>query len=307
MKRRPYNTIMLGAVAAAALLGSALVLRPLDRVRSNSSDEVLYISSPTALKRLSFNYTGLMADIYWTRTVQYYGRLRGAKARQYDLLYPLLDVTATLDPKLLVAYQFGSVFLSEQPPEGAGQPDKAIEFVERGIRANPNEWRLYFNLGFIHYDRGDYASAARAFEAGSKIPGSASAMKSMAAFCSEKAGSPDAARLLWTTLYETTTDTSIRKNAYDRLVALRINEDVLALANIVRTFHDRTGRYPSNFAEMVANGWLRAVPRDPTGDPYELLPDGRIEVRSPEKKPFVKYGLPGGPQGPETASVQAKE
>jgi tetratricopeptide (TPR) repeat protein len=307
MKLRPYNTIVLGTIAAVSLAASVLVLKPLDRVRGSSSEEVLYISSPTALKRLSFKYTGLMADIYWTRTIQYYGRLRGAKAQHYDLLYPLLDATATLDPNLVVAYQFGSVFLSLQPPEGAGQPDKAIEFVERGIRANPGEWRLYFNLGFIHYDREDYASAARAFEAGSKIPGSASAMKAMAASCSEKAGSPETARLLWTTLYETTTDQSVRNGALKHLVALQINEDVPALSNIVRTFHDRTGRYPSNFEEMAANGWLRAVPRDPTGDPYKLLPEGRIEIRSPETKPFVKYGLPGGPQGPEPASPQTKQ
>jgi tetratricopeptide (TPR) repeat protein len=307
MKHRRYNTLVLGAILAAALLASVLVLRPLDRVRSSSSDDVLYISSPAALKTLSFKYTGLMADIYWTRTIQYYGRLRAAKALHYDLLYPLLDATATLDPKLVVAYQFGSVFLSQPPPEGAGQPDKAIELVERGIRANPNEWRLYFNLGFIHYDRQDYAAAARAFEAGSKIPDSAPAMKAMAASCSERAGSPEAARLLWTTLYETTTDQSVRKNAYKRLVALQINDDVQALVKIVQTFHDRTGRYPTNFAEMVANGWLRSVPHDPTGDAYRLLPDGRVEIRSPEDKPFVKYGLPGGPQGPDPAPPPTKE
>jgi len=70
---------------------------------------------------------------------------------------PLLEITTTLDPHLIVAYEFGSIFVAQQPPEGAGQPDTAVALVERGIRQNPGEWRLYYHLGFIHYlERHDY-------------------------------------------------------------------------------------------------------------------------------------------------------
>jgi hypothetical protein len=35
--------------------------------------EVLYVPSAKTLRRMSLGYTGLMADIYWTRAVQYFG------------------------------------------------------------------------------------------------------------------------------------------------------------------------------------------------------------------------------------------
>ena len=48
------------------------------------------------LKRLSLGYEGLLADIYWTRAVQYFGSQHVHKSEDYRLLYPLLDLTATL-------------------------------------------------------------------------------------------------------------------------------------------------------------------------------------------------------------------
>ena len=40
--------------------------------RANIED-ALYISSPKMVKRASLGFDGLMACIYWTRTVQYFG------------------------------------------------------------------------------------------------------------------------------------------------------------------------------------------------------------------------------------------
>jgi len=48
-------------------------------------------------------------------------------------------------------------------------PRRAIELAEYGIRNNPNEWKLYYQLGFIHYmELQDYAAAADAFARGSR-------------------------------------------------------------------------------------------------------------------------------------------
>ena len=37
-------------------------------------EEVLYHEFAQGIKRLSLGYDGLLADIYWTRAVQYFGR-----------------------------------------------------------------------------------------------------------------------------------------------------------------------------------------------------------------------------------------
>src|SRR5205807_5798344 len=122
------TTITASVLLTACMLGSALLLRRVDQMRTGATlQDVLYISSPTLLKRASLGYEGLLADIYWTRAVQYFGNRHHNFAQSYNLLAPLLEITTTLDPHLLVAYQFGASFLAPKPPHGAGQSDRAIQ------------------------------------------------------------------------------------------------------------------------------------------------------------------------------------
>ena len=296
MKKNWRTTAVLAAVLVSCMAGAICALEPLDRLRANAPmEEALYIPSPAVLKGLSLGYSGLMADIYWTRAVQYFGVHHYNNALRYDLLYPLLDITTRLDPHLLVAYQFGGIFLSQKPPEGAGQPDKAIELVEHGIRENPDNWKLYYSLGFIYYDMEAYQDASKVFARGSAVPGANPALAVLAASTAEKGGSPETARLLWSKLYESSVNEQIRNNARQHLVALEIDEEVPKLQQLVHTYTERTGRVPSNFDEMVAAGWLRSLPVDPMGQPYRLMPDGRVEVQSPERNRYIHHGLPGEP------------
>src|SRR6202163_3863200 len=166
------TTFIASGCLVISLIMSILVLRRLDQLRPQATlDEVLYISSPKVLERASLGYNGLMADIYWTRTVQYFGQRHYRSAQSYNLLAPLLEITTHLDPHLLVAYEFGSSFLSPKPPHGAGQPERAIELMEYGIQNNPDNWRLYYDLGFVYYmELKDYKNAAATFERGSHVP-----------------------------------------------------------------------------------------------------------------------------------------
>ena len=67
-------TIIASIPARICLTGSVLLLQRIDRERNAATlQEVLYISSPTLVKRMSLGYDGLLADIYWTRAVQYFG------------------------------------------------------------------------------------------------------------------------------------------------------------------------------------------------------------------------------------------
>jgi hypothetical protein len=83
----------------------------------------------------------------------------------------LLEVTTELDPQLLPAYQFGANFLAPKPPSGAGLPGAALSLMKYGIEHNPDQWRLYYNLGFLYYTEfKDYAKAADAFKRGARCP-----------------------------------------------------------------------------------------------------------------------------------------
>jgi hypothetical protein len=289
-------TVTLATVLVVCMASAVLLLRHIDRMRSAATlEEVLYIPSPKILKRMSLGYNGLLADVYWTRAVQYFGWKHRAKAMQYQLLAPLLDITTELDPHLIVAYQFGAAFLGQKPPEGAGEPARAVALVERGIQANPGRWQLYYELGFLQYmELHDPAAAARAFVRGSQIPGSHPFLKVLAAAMAQHAGEVQTARILWTTTYETTEDNLIRANAVKHLRALKVDEDVPRLEALVADYKRRTGQQPASWMSLLKAGLLRGVPVDPLGQPYKLMPDGRIEVADPDSLPFINQGLPPG-------------
>ncbi|HEY1262693.1 MAG TPA: hypothetical protein VGF06_04165 [Terriglobales bacterium] len=289
-------TAIAGTLLLAALTASVLLQRALERARPEATlEEVLYVPSPRVMKRLSLGYDGLLADVYWTRAVQYFGGKHHQGSKRYELLAPLLEIATTLDPHLMPAYEFGANFLTEKPPNGAGEPQRAVELIEYGIRNNPNEWHLYYDLGFIYYiDLKDYDKASQWFERGSQVPKAHPWMKLWAATAAQKGSSIQMARTLWTATYEGTSDKMIRANARTHLRALQVDEDVTVLDSMVAEFQKREGRLPASFGDLIQARLLRAVPTDPLGRPYRLMRDGRIELSDPDDFPFVSKGTPPG-------------
>ena len=296
MKPSRQLTIVAGTLLIVCLTASVLLLRSIDRQRTGATlEEVLYISSPTLLKRMSLGYEGLLADVYWTRAVQYFGDKLTRGSDHFDLLAPLLEITTTLDPHLMVAYEYGSNFLAPPIPGGAGQPERAIKLVEFGIRNNPDQWHLYYDLGFIYYmELADYDKAEKAFADGAKLPKTHQIMPLMAAKMAEHAGNIETARLMWITTYQTTRDPNVKSNAVAHLNALQVDEDVTTLERLASHYHEKTGHFPASFSDLEAANMLRGVPTDPLGHTYKLMPDGRVEVREPDDLPFLQKGIPVG-------------
>src|SRR5581483_9451565 len=288
------RTAVKSAILAACLTVQVVLVRSIDNARTWATfQNQLYISSPKLLKRLSLGYEGLLADIYWTRVVQYFGGQHSLGGGEYKLLWPLLNITTQLDPHLIPAYEFGGMFLSAKPPNGAGSPEEAIELVRHGIRNNPGDWHLYYDLAFIYYDLKDYRNSADAFLHGSQLPDAHPFLKLMAAQMAERGGDLATARLMWTATYRTTHDPMIRANATAHLRAVQVDEDVTILDRSIETYRQRTGHYPETFAAMISAGLLQAVPLDPLGRPYRIE-DGNAVVSDPDDLPFIDNGMPRG-------------
>jgi len=167
--------------------------------------------------------------------------------------------------------------------------------VERGIQANPDRWKLYYELGFLQYmELHDSSAAARAFDRGSKIPGAHPFLKVLAAAMAQHAGESQMARMLWSTTYQTTEDQMIRDNAFKHLRALDVDEVVPKLERVITQYKLDLQREPASWSDLVQAGYLRRVPLDPLGNAYKLMPDGRVEVADPDALPFIKHGLPPG-------------
>lgn len=292
MSARRNISAVFAVVLLAALVAQAVLVRRVDALRPQATlEEVLYVPSAAALKRMSLGYTGLLADIYWTRAVQYFGKKHLQRSKRFDLLYPLLDLTTSLDPHLLPAYEFGATFLTQTPPEGAGQADKAILLLNKGIAANPQEWRLYYNRGFVQYlELQDYHAASRSFQVAATKP-NAPELRTLAARMAERGGDISTARALWEFAYKNSTDAAVKQNARKHLFALMIDAGIAELEKTVETYRQQTGRLPGSWRELVEAGLLRGEPVDPDGEPLRLV-NGKVRVADPDKLPFITKGLP---------------
>jgi hypothetical protein len=245
---------------------------------SEERDDVL-LRSGKLMKLMSLEYAPLLADIYWTRVVQFYGNKHVRGNANMELLWPLLDITTTLDPNLLIAYRFGGMFLSQRAPSGAGQPDLAVQLIQRGIQANPDYWRLYEDLGFVYYfDLKDYQKASEAFLEGSKKPNAQLWMKVMAARVAAEGESFTTSVFLWKDIYDTTTDPMIKKNAELHLQLLKTKEDCRQLDLLADQYEKKFGRRPARMSELVQAGLLPRIPGDPMGFAYIFGENGKAEL-----------------------------
>jgi hypothetical protein len=245
---------------------------------SEERDEVL-LRSPKLVKAMSLEYAPLLADIYWTRAVQYYGNKHLRGQANLELLWPLLDITTTLDPNLVIAYRFGAMFLSPAAPGGAGRPDLAVQLIERGIQANPEYWRLYEDLGFVYYfDLKDYQKASAAFLEGSKKPNALVWMKIMAAKVAAEGESFETSMFLWKDIYDSSADPSVKKNALMNLQLLRVKEDCRQLDWLADEYAKKYGKRPARMSDLAQAGLIRGIPRDPLGYAYVVGKDGKVEL-----------------------------
>jgi len=293
MNRRTINGVILGAALLAGFVCVWKLQEKVDAERTAlqlESDE-LTLRSPAVLKKLSLEYGPLLGAIYWTRVVQYFGAKHHAGDQKLDQLWPLLDITTTLDPNLLVAYRFGAMFLSDSPPRGAGLPDLAVELLQRGMKANPEYWKLYQDLGNVYYfDKRDYQKASQAYEAGSKFPDAPPFMKAMAAKIAAEGGSLETSYALWLDIYQTSTNKEMRNNAEDHLRLVQAEMDMREIDKIADAYEQKTKHRATRISELVQAGMLPGQPRDPDGFAYVLNDQGKAEPnpKSPLREEWLR-------------------
>ena len=289
------------AVVAASVLFAAIAMLQVRidaQTRSAAQQkEELVLSSGPMLQKISLGYDSLLADIYWTRAVQYYGGKLHDLSRDYSLLPGLLDITTTLDPHLLVAYRFGAIFLSEPPPGGAGRVDLAIKLEERGIKANPDAWDLDANRGFLYYwHLKDYAKASAAYLDAAKNPKAPTMMRMMAARITERGGDLDTSMAIWAQYFTSSKDPRVLKTARDHIEGLQALKDERAIDALSQQYYASFGKYPTSTKELRDAGMLNGIPLDPTGLPYIIGSDGKsgldptssVIVEIPPKLPNEK-------------------
>jgi hypothetical protein len=280
--RQQTGAFFLALAALLALAVAVQVVRDRAFAHATIDKQVLYVSDADVMRRAALSYDTLLADVYWIRALQHYGgeRQKPGRERRYDLLYPLLDLTTTLDSRFTVAYRFGAIFLAEPHPGGAGRPDQAIALLKKGVAFNPSKWDYYHDIGFIYYwNLHDYPNAADWFGRGGSLPGAPFWLKTYAAVMLTRGGNRQASRAMWTQIGQNEESDWLRRTAQLRLAQLDALDQIDVLTRILSDYTKRTGRRAESWEQLAAAGAVRGLPIDPAGTPYTLDADtGEVGV-----------------------------
>ncbi len=277
----PSNGLLYLAMAALLVLAVvAQAVRDRGWQPYEPPSDVMWIQSGPLADRLALSFDNLTADLYWMRVVVYYGgqRRSAVAARNYDQLFPLLDLVTSLDPQFRIAYRFGSIFLAEPPPGGPGRVDQAIQLLEKGLERDPKRWEYALDIGFVYYWWvGDYAKAAEWFRRAGDIPGAAEWLAPLAAVTLAEGGNRESSRRLWTELRDRGDLDWIKRTASHRLQQLDAMDAIDELNHSTQRFAARHGRPPADWRELAAAERWRGIPLDPSAEPFVLDPQtGRV-------------------------------
>ena len=201
---KPRRDIAVVVLAAGAFVVAVTLQIMRDRWYPRDDverEQILYVRSGAALKRIALSFDAVAADVYWIRAIQHYGgeRLSGPTAQtKYQLLFPLLDLTTTLDPYFNIAYRFGAIFLSEAYPGGPGRPEQSVALLQKAITVMPHKWQYYHDIGFVYYWRmRDYQTAATWFQRAAAQPNAPNWLQPLVASMLVRGNDRAAARFLW--------------------------------------------------------------------------------------------------------------
>jgi hypothetical protein len=279
--------LLLILIIIAGLAATTLLTRWNDAhaAEPQFAEDPLYLNGP-AMKRLTLSFNGVAADWYWMKSLQYLGgkivnyedthggrfNLRNLSSLNLKLLPSMLKMSTTLDPQFMEPYYHGALILPEV------DPNAAIDLLNQGIAANPNEWRLRHYLGYIYWQRHDYARASAVYADGGRLPGAPAWMAAMGARMKAEGGATLAAREMYAHIYETSDDPNVKRMVEKQLQRLDALDDREKIRHVLSEFAARNARCPASWKEIspaLKAAGLRldesGTPLDPTNVGYRLV------------------------------------
>jgi len=247
------------------------------QMREKLVAELMYFPSGKFLRQAAIEFQEAAADFVWLRAIQYYGYHLMTDQR-YEWLGHVFGILTTLDPRFIGAYHFGAYTLAWD----AKRPQEAVQMLIEGMKRNPTDWRLPFDAGFISYMLlEDYEQAGTFFLMASKLPSVPQIAARWAVWSIGKAGDFETARQMWLDIYNGTDNRKLKELALRQLAKLTFDRRMAELQKQVDRFRQDKGRLPTSLDELVAEGLIKEIPREPFGGRFYLDKDGSVRSTTP--------------------------
>ena len=103
-------------------------------------------------------------------------------------------------------------------------------------------------------------------------------MRVMAAQVTAAGGQLATSKVLWSEIARQAEDQQVRRSALEHLAAIQAKLEMNKLEELLAVYASRQGKPAGSLQALVAAGYLRALPRDPSGTFYLLDPGGRVRL-----------------------------
>lgn len=286
--------LLISLILIAGFGGIFVLSRTLETLKPKPSeaavDDDLYFSAKE-LAAVGHDFRGLIADWYWINSLQYLGGkivasndsnkkvdINDLKPLNPRLLYPMLDTAATLDPQFLTVYSYGAAVLP------AIDNEQAIKLLEKGIAANPDQWRLYNNLGYIYWQTKNYPKAAEIYAEGATKKDAPVWMKQISASMQAQGGTREFALQVYRQMYETAEDEQTRSFAELRYQQIIAATELDSIRTGLEIFRQKNNRCPQTWREAMPI-LMKSVP--PYGDALKRNQNG--DLLDPSGTPYLLF------------------
>ena len=291
--RVPWCAMALGS-AAVLLLLAAMGLRwefaQRHDAMADARTQLRLLPNGAFVKPMVLGYHHVAADLLWLNIVQVLGE-REVRQADYEWLFHALDVATTLDPHYVYAYDVGGVVLAEL----AGRVDWSNALLEKGLAANPEAWRLPFQLGFnAFFHQQDYVRAADYMAIAARLPGRPAYVPELAARLYVEGKQPALALDFLDVMKRQTDDVHVLAVLERRKAEVIVERDLAVLEEAVKGYTARMGRGPETFDALIHGGDLAALPVEPFGGAYRLDPEGGTVVSTTHPSRLRLHHAPDG-------------
>jgi hypothetical protein len=287
---RAHATAFAALAAATALCASRL------SVAQERPYDIAVVPRASAVRWLSLGHPTLAANLLWLRAVQYIGEPR-ADVRGWDKLFPVVDVVTDLDPRHGYAYQVAGIMLGS-----VGRVAESNAILEKGMRAVPERYILPYLRAFnaFYYDD-DWVAAGHFAEVAARAPGAPAHVRQNVLAYYVKGRRADAAVAFLEQARDEARDDESRKAIESQLAQAILERDAVRLDEAVAEWRRRHIVGPFALEQLVREGLIRSIPRDPHGGRLYVDADGRVRSTanpfrfSPPEPASTRAPEPGAP------------
>ena len=272
MSRRFISLVIIVALLGVAV-GAEVELGRIPR-EDPLGRELLYLPSPEMLKIMSLGHPGLMADILYLWSIQYYSGFKPDERFLY--LETIYNLITDLDPLYIDAYRIGALIMEIQTGGDQAQLKKTVRrLFDKGLENLPGSWQMAeaaaWDLFMRFQDRG---AALHYAEIAAIHPDAPARIKRMVGVWrdKEKTWTIDDSIDYWRRAAEDAEDEYDRAISISHLYDAVTAKDRNSLEATLTAFSRRHGSCAESWDDVIAAGLIREVPLDLMGNPYGIDP-----------------------------------